>query len=52
MPELGLDVPMKDIDALFDEWDKDKGGAISYRELGRILNSTRRSSTNTTKKGK
>ena len=41
IPALGLSVPKKDIDALFNEWDKDGGGAIAYKELSKILKATR-----------
>ena len=37
MPALGLEVPKKAIDELFDEWDKDGGGALDFKELGKIL---------------
>ena len=37
MPVLGLEVSTKDIDALFNEWDKDGGGSISYEELKKLL---------------
>ena len=38
---LGLTVPKKDVDKLFDEWDLDGGGAIAYQEMTRILKKTR-----------
>ena len=37
MPALGLDVPKRDIDKLFDEWDSDGGGSIDFKELQKIL---------------
>jgi len=37
MVSLGLQVPVKDVDALFDKWDGDGGGCIQYKELNRIL---------------
>ena len=37
MPALGLDVPKKDIDELFSQWDVDGGGEIGYAELRKIL---------------
>lgn len=37
MPALGLNVPQKDIDQLFGDWDKDGGGALNLRELTKIL---------------
>lgn len=39
MPALGLEVPKKNIDELFSEWDKDGGGAIEFQELQKILKS-------------
>ena len=35
MPALGLDVPKAEIDALFDEWDPDHSGQISFEELSK-----------------
>ena len=35
MPELGLDVPVDIIDALFDSWDPDGSGSITLREVTR-----------------
>jgi len=37
MPELGLEVPKRDIDELFDEWDKGGDGALNLKDLQRIL---------------
>jgi len=37
MPELGLDVPRKTVDALFDKFDPDRSGSITQKELGKIL---------------
>ena len=37
MPALGLEVPERDIDSLFDEWDKDGGGSLDFKELQKIL---------------
>ena len=37
MPALGLEVPAKDIDTLFDSWDKDGGGSLNFKELQKIL---------------
>ena len=41
VPALGLEVPKKDINDLFDSWDKDGGGALGLRELQKILSSSR-----------
>ena len=38
MPQLGLEVPTSEVDKLFNEWDKDGGGALSLKELTKILN--------------
>jgi len=43
MPELGLNVDLKEIDALFDMWDADGGGSLEFKELTKIL----RTSTST-----
>jgi len=43
MPELGLNVDLKEIDALFDMWDADGGGNLEFKELTKIL----RTSTST-----
>ena len=37
MPLLGLHVPRADVDALFDSFDADGGGTISFRELNKHL---------------
>ena len=37
MPALGLEVPKKEIDALFDAWDPDGSGEISFDELKKLL---------------
>ena len=37
VPLLGLDVPRKDVDALFDVWDPDGTGRFDYRELYSLL---------------
>eukprot|EP00964_Phaeocystis_antarctica_P155487 scaffold124713_cov36-Phaeocystis_antarctica.AAC.1 len=37
MVALGLDVPRKDVDALFDTFDPDGGGSIDYNELNKAL---------------
>ena len=37
MAKFGLDVPKKDIDALFSEWDKGGDGSLTLRELQKIL---------------
>ncbi len=37
MPLLGLEVPKAEVDALFDSWDTDGGGAISYDELKKLM---------------
>jgi len=39
MPAIGLEVPVKEVDALFDSWDKDGGGSLNYKELSKILRS-------------
>ena len=33
MPMLGLEVPKKEIDALFDSWDPDGSGSLTLKEL-------------------
>ena len=37
MPLLGLEVPKKVIDELFDSWDPDGSGEISFDELKKQL---------------
>ena len=37
MKALGLDVPRKDVDGLFDTFDPDSGGSIDYGELNKAL---------------
>ena len=37
MPKLGFDVPKEGILKLFDEWDTDGGGTLSFGELKKIL---------------
>ena len=37
MPMMGLDVPKEEIDKIFDEWDADKSGIISIKELNTTL---------------
>jgi len=37
MPMIGLDVPLDEIDKLFDEWDPDGSGTIEMRELNKFL---------------
>ena len=37
MPLLGLDVPKKDIDALFDSWDPDGSGKLEMKEVEKRL---------------
>lgn len=37
MSALGLNVPQEDVDALFIEWDRGDGGALTFRELQNIL---------------
>ena len=37
MPMLGFDAPKKDVDALFDSWDRDGGGSLELKELQRAL---------------
>ena len=37
MPMLGLDVPVEDVDALFDTWDPDGSGMLELKELTRVL---------------
>ena len=34
---IGLDVPLDEIDKLFDEWDPDGSGTIEMRELNKFL---------------
>ena len=45
MTMLGLEVPKKEIDSLFSEWDKDGGGAINFGELKKILSGRAQSPT-------
>ena len=37
MPVLGLEVPKRDVDVLFNQWDPDGSGSISYHELRKLL---------------
>ena len=37
MPKLGLEVSKADIDELFDSWDADGGGSLTFKELQKIL---------------
>jgi len=37
IPKLGLTCPMDAVDALFDEFDLDRGGTITFRELNKQL---------------
>ena len=37
MPILGFDVPVKDVDALFDRFDDNSSGDIDYRDLKKML---------------
>ena len=37
MPMLGFEVPVKEIDALFDEFDSDGGGDIGLGEMQKML---------------
>lgn len=39
MPALGLEVPKKEVDKLFDEWDTSGDGSLSIKELQKILRS-------------
>ena len=39
MPILGLDTPKKEVDALFNQFDPDGGGSITYDELKKALRS-------------
>jgi len=39
MTGLGLEVPAKDVDSLFDSWDSDGGGSLDFKELQKILKS-------------
>ena len=34
---LGLDVAVAEVDTLFDEWDRDGGGVLDFKELDKIL---------------
>ena len=43
IPAIGLNVPKKDINALFDTWDKGGDGAIGYKELSKILKESKKS---------
>ena len=42
MPMLGFEATKKDINELFDSWDKDGGGSLAYKELKKILSQTAR----------
>ncbi len=37
MKKLGLDLPDKEVDALFDSWDPDGGGTLDFKELQKVL---------------
>ena len=37
MPAIGLDVSFQEVDALFDSWDRDAGGALNFKELSKVL---------------
>ena len=37
MERMGLDVPRKDVDALFDSWDPDGSGTLDFKELQKVL---------------
>ena len=37
MERMGLDVPPKDVDALFDSWDPDGSGSLDFKELQKGL---------------
>ena len=50
MKKMGLDVPKKDIDNLFSEWDKGGDGSLGLRELQKILSKGGMSSAATTPK--
>ena len=39
MPAIGLDVSVREVDALFDSWDQDGGGVLHYKELSKVLRS-------------
>ena len=39
MPLLGFDVPAKEIDILFDQFDPDGSGEMGFRELQKMLRS-------------
>ena len=41
MPMIGLDLPPKEYDNVFDDFDKDGGGSIAYGELRNHLNAIR-----------
>ena len=37
MPLIGLDLPRKEIDGVFDSWDPDGSGMLELKELTRVL---------------
>ena len=45
MTRLGLEVDVKEIGALFDEWDLDKDGVLSFDELKLVLSGPRKATT-------
>jgi len=40
MKRMGLEVPVKDMDALFDSWDPDGGGTLDFKEVQKALRAT------------
>ena len=37
----GVQVPKVEVDKLFDEWDKDGGGSLNFKELQKVLTQAR-----------
>ena len=37
MTRMGLDLPTKDVDGLFDTWDPSGGGTLDFKELQKVL---------------
>ena len=51
MPLLGFDAPKKAIDELFNLWDPDGSGDISFDELKKILSARPKAAPTPAKKG-
>ena len=52
MPVLGLEVSVKEMDAIFDEFDPDGSGSIGYTELKKSLTSKPKPTSKPESKGK